>query len=280
MVLLGSFFWRVWENKRYDPDLGVNLVVVGEKKAGVLVLRGGNNESSFVRLPEKLVVEAEGSGSSYRVGSLWGLGELERDPGKKVMDSLGNVLKLKFTGYVKVSEEDKVSLDGLTDELLRLFLRSNLGWGDRLRIRSEVIRKVADGELVEVRLSSSLWQTQADPDGVENYVLEAAKVKMWAARTWVNSLVLAERVNMAVFNNSDQAGKARRLAEILEVAGVKVVALDKGGEETSDCRYIVYRAETKVTQAFLRKILNCREGGVKSILDVGRVDIELFTGIN
>lgn len=280
VVLLGSYVAKEYKQRKFDPEAGMNIVIVGEKQIGIMAIRKEEDLSSFVVLPEKLVVDIEDSGSKLRIGSLWGLGKLEGQPGKLVMRNIGRALALGVSGYVKVSSDDLLDPAKLTRILLQPNTRTNISWWDRFSLRQNIKAALARGEMNTTKISESIYLAQVDPDGVENYVIDKQKLGMWAQRAWMTPDVLGERVNVAVFNNSDREGKARELAEALEVSGARVIEIAKGGSKTDGCEYILNRKDLTKTPIILEKQYGCKLGKFAPLMGEGRADIEIVTGDN
>ena len=77
-VLVFSVIGMNYLERKYDGEMGLNMVMIGESRVAVITLRKESSESGFMILPENLMVKDEKNGSAYRVGSLWGLGKLEQ----------------------------------------------------------------------------------------------------------------------------------------------------------------------------------------------------------
>lgn len=278
LVLLGSSILKEYRQRRFDPEIGMNIAVVGDKKLGIMTVRKEEDMSSFVILPEKLVVDIEKTGSKLRVGSLWGLGKLEGQPGNVVMRQAGRALALGISGYIKVNNDDQLEPAKIAGDLIQLNIKTNLSWWDRINLRQEIKATLARGEMPITKINETIYQTQVDPDGVENLIIDREKLKMWAERVWMTPEVLGERVNIAVYNNSDRDGKAREMADALEVAGARVINVDKDGESTNSCEFIVHRKDLIKTPLILEKQFGCRPGKFGSKVGEGRADIEILTG--
>jgi hypothetical protein len=276
-VLGISFGLRMVYSGRYDPTLGLNLILIGDSKIGVIGFRGETDLVNMVVLPDELVVEAQGGKGRYKIGSLWGLGKLVNKSGEEVMLSLSSSLGIKVTGYIKTSD-DNINISSLGGLLGDMRIKTNLNWWDRVRLLGLIRKLLAGGTLVLKNIPQSLLREEVEPDGVRVLVFDGERIFSWSAREWVNPAILNERVNLAVFNNGGEAGRALVWERMLETAGVRVVEVVKAEQKTNGCRYRLYRTELVEIVKMLKKDYGCIEGGFESILGPGRVDVEVLTG--
>jgi len=277
LVLLVSLAARLVLTSRYDRSLGINLVLVGENKLAVAVLRREDEATYIVVLPETLKVEAYDSRGNYRIGKLWDLGKLENKPAEMVMSSLSREIGLKLTGYLKVTDK-RMDASGLLAEIMNISAKTNLNWWDRLKMCLVIRNLSRSGSLMEVPLPINLTEEKTDPDGEQSLVFNREKVYLFAQRQWVNSVILGERSKVAVFNNSNLPGKAKEMAVMLETLGVKIVEVGRSEVRLKGCHYLQFREELKATVKIIERDFGCIKGGFEPILGPGRADIEILTG--
>jgi hypothetical protein len=274
---MGTLVLRMLYSGKYDPVLGINMLLIGDSKIGVVGFRSESDMVNLVLLPGDLAVESSSGKGRYRIGSLWGVGKLENKPGEEVMMSLSKALGLRITGYIKVNDGE-VSVSSLGGVLTNWRVKTNLNWWDRFRLLS-LIKKLFDrGTLVEKSLSSSLFREEVEPDGVRVLVFDGEKIFSWGAREWVNPAILKERVSVAIFNNGGEQGRALVWGRMLETVGARVLEVDKAFTETNGCKYRLSRREVLEMVKMLEKDFGCREEEFESVLGPGRVDIEILTG--
>lgn len=277
VVVLVSFGIRMVYSGKYDKNLGLNMILIGDSKIGVIGLRGETDLVNMVVLPSDLVVESGSGKGRYLIGSLWGLGKLDNNPGEEVMLSLSKSLGFKITGFVKVSDED-VSVMSISRLMSDWRVVTNLNLWDRVQIIRLVKKLYDQGTLVSKNVPSNLMREEVEPDGLKVKVFDRDRVYSWSAREWVNPAILKERVNVAVFNNSDEPGKALIWGRMLETVGVRVVVVEKGEKKTNGCKYRLFREDLVEVVKMIEKDFGCSEGGFESIYGPGRVDIEIMTG--
>src|SRR3989338_4711980 len=148
LVILGlSSVYKSLNERMYNPRLGINLVVIGERQIGILVLRPNENIASYTLLPENLMIKDE-NGSKYRIGSLWGLGALEHKAGEKVMVSLGRAMGLKISAFVKTGSDAMLDVNNLPEEIAIWKLNNNLNWWDKIDLNRDIRYWLQKGELV------------------------------------------------------------------------------------------------------------------------------------
>ena len=277
-VLVFSVIGRNYLERKYDGEMGLNMVMIGESRVAVITLRKESSESGFMILPENLMVKDEKNGSAYRVGSLWGLGKLEHKEGEYTMRVLGDTLGIRITAYIKVNDDSKLNAVAFGESLADLLTGTNLTLWDRYVLKGDVGVKITKGELVETALPEYLMENITELDGFSSKVIVAEKMKLYAQKQFVFSQVLAERVNMAIYNSSEVPGTATKMATSMDNTGIKVVMVEKSEEKTKGCRFKVFREGVGNTVRLLTKTYDCVEADFRELSDKGRVDIELWTG--
>lgn len=277
-VLAFSVIGRNYLERKYDGELGINMVMIGESRVAVITLRKESAQSGFVILPGDLMVKDEKNGSAYRVGSLWGLGRLEHKGGEYTMRVLGDALGIKITAYIRVDDDWRLNGVAFGESLADLLIGTNLTLWDRYVLKGDVRAKIAKGELVEVVLPNYLMDNITELDGFSSRVIVAEKMKLYAQKQFAFSQVLAERVTMAIYNSSEVPGMATKMATSMDNTGIKVVLVGKSEEKMKGCRFKVFRNGIEKTVRLLTKTYGCVEADFQELSDKGRVDIELWIG--
>jgi len=277
LVLIVGYGIKLKKQIKYDPVLGINLLLVGENKLAVVVLKNEEEQASFLILPEELAVSVGSDGGRYRVGRLWGLGELEKKVPELILTNVSAELGLKLTGYLKV-DDDNIKPEKLLLTMTDISVKTNLSFWDRWRLWLLLRKVVVSGNLIETNLGLDLVEKQVDPDGQVNFWLDRDKFHLWSQREWVNPIILEERASVAVFNNSSFLGRARDMARMLETMGVKIVELKNVDYQSNECHYLVFREGLEKTIRLLERDFGCKEGEFEPVLGSGRVDIEILVG--
>lgn len=234
LVLLWSFYTFFKNSIHFDPEVGINLIAVSDNRVGILAIRPGDEPSSFVKLPEDLLVKAYGTDGEYKVGKLWDLGELEKIGGREMVDkSIGDALGFLPGGFIKMSEDSEVSPLGVMSELANPLAKTNLWWWDRFVLWKMIRDELSNFSLLNISLPEQVYQSFKEADGVVvNRLASESVIDSWGRKVWLMETILSESAQVEVFNYSGRSGEARQAARKLSNAGVGVLKVEEGVGES------------------------------------------------
>jgi hypothetical protein len=241
-----AVFWRIVNTRAYQPDMGINLVVVGEDKVSVVGISKNKEGVVWVDLPSNLKVDG------YPAVSIWGLGEIEGRSEELVVSSLGEGLGLWLGAALKV--EGNASVDGLLKRLLSVRGIKGLSWLDRYTLYKDVSSLATKGVVLEMSLPNQVRDSVQDVDGYEWQELNEA-VFVWSRELWPKEEIVNLGITAEVVNVSGDPGKARIRARQLESIGFRVVKVDTGSEEISKKCLVKINPEMVEKNEFLKQLL-------------------------
>jgi hypothetical protein len=267
LVLFSSFYKMFKDSIHFNPEIGINLIVVLDDNVSVLAIRPGDEPSSFVKLPENLLVEAYGTDGEYKVGNLWRLGEtLKVGGGEMVDNSIGDALGFFPGGYIKINNDNSSPVIVMS-ELLNPLAKTNLWWWDRVVLWKMIKKEISDFSLLNVSLPTSLYESSREVDGVMvDRLASESIIDSWGRRVWLMESVLSESAQVEIFNHSGEPGKASQMARKLSNAGMGVLKVGEGDEgiETFTCTMSSDTEKFKQTLYFFNQILSCDIANVES----------------
>lgn len=229
LVLVWSFYTFFKKSIHFNPEVGINLIVVSENRVSILAIRPGDEPSSFVRLPENLLIRAHGTEGEYKVGKLWQLGEIWKVGGGEMAEkSIGDALGFLPGGFIKINEENASPLS-VVSELTNPLAKTNLWWWDRVVLWRMIKSELSNFSLLSVNLPGQIYQSFQEADGVVVERLSSGSViDSWGRKIWLMESILSESVQVEVFNYSGEPGKAFQTARKLSNAGMGVLRVEEG----------------------------------------------------
>lgn len=264
----------------YSQSLGINLVVMGDLKVSIVIIRPNEELVSWVDLPSNLSVKVYKTGVFYPALSLWKLGLMDRDQYNYVTKSLTTTLGVALPKVVLVSKES--SPESLLWALGNPMTQTNLGWRDRLLIRRELTNLVAAKKIITLDLPPNVLEKTLEPDGREVVSFNSV-LPMWNKNKFLMEAILGEAVGARINNLSEIKGLGVTVSRQLEAAGLRVVEVASDGEKKpgikSGCYYLFGNEKTfRLTEEFLKNHLGCRlwNGSPAKPIDPGEVYLWIY----
>lgn len=243
----------------YDDRLGINVLLITDEGMGLVGIRAKEDWATVMTLPNNLLVSS--SQGDFLVEALWKVG-LPKKGLEDVRLGVGRTLGIPLTGVIKA--KGGIDLPGLAQSLVMLSSRTNLSLADRLRLAADVGTLLKRGIKLEINLPQSVLDVRAEPDG-KNVLMVNPAIYTWAKNQWSSDKVLSETAEVAVVNASGREGIGRIIAHQLETAGVRIIEVSATENNFAGvCVLLGDKKAVPITFTFIRKALNCREGGIGS----------------
>lgn len=271
VLLFVAVCWRIVGSRTYHPDMGINLVVVGDKSVALVGISKTEESLVWIDMPNNLRLVG------YPVVSIWGLGEIDGNSEELIIKSLGESLGVWLHGAIKVSGE--ASVEGLLDRLLSLRGIQNMSWLDRYTLYKDIASLTSRGIVLEVGLPQQVLSRVQDIDGYEWLELNEA-VYVWSRDLWPIEDVVNLGSKIAVVNASDVPGLARIRARQLESIGFRVVRVESGEKIEKSCLVRVRQDIIDKNELFKRIARDYLGCDVETVGELGDFsgDVVFFAG--
>ncbi len=220
VVLFLILVLRVVRQGIYSNRMGMNIVIIGESKVGLLILRPDEEVVGWVSFPSNLMIKIFNSDARYPVSSLWDYGVLEKNPYEIAERSLGLSMGVTIARTIRV--HGSPSVEEVLASLHRIDLKTDLSLRDRFLIRKLLTDSVTSKKVLEMDIPKKIFDTTVDPDGKE-FVIFNSVASLWTKNKFVLESILGENVDLVVNNLSGQPGLGTQVARQLESAGLRVV---------------------------------------------------------
>lgn len=276
-VLAGSFLgilavavgFRILKSRIYYSNIGTNIIVVGDNGIGLVGVRKNEERLVWVDLPDSLKINVGDGDVFYKIGSLWGLGEIDNNGEKLILENVSGGLGLWFQAVVKV--RGGVSVDSFLTSLVSFKRIRGLNILDRYFLFSDASRLISKGMVLNVDLPAQVFDEEVDVDGKKWLKLNEV-VYVWSRDLWPNDEVLNKKMKIRVINSSGIPGRARIKTHQLESVGFRVVEVTSGKTEIGN-RCLVETKDNKDT--LIKHIL---EGQFGCKLVKGEGEVNFFVG--
>ena len=219
---LGFNLYRSVTKGLWDGRNRFNLVLIGEQIA-VFSLAPGEEAVSFLLIPGTTLVETIRGYGTYRINSVFNLGELDNGGGKLISGTIQDYLGLTIDGYARLEDGNIEFVQQALVGLLRNKGETNLTswdlvrlWWQLKKIRPDRIKMVNLGETSacsEVVLADESSAIEIDSERVDRVVSQLFK----------DQKVRIEDLAVAVLNRTSHQGLAGRAARLITNIGGRVV---------------------------------------------------------
>lgn len=257
VILFSLLGIKIWREGIYTNDLGINVVVVGTDKVGILILRPENDVVSWVSLPNNLQIKVFNSEAVYPVVSLWSYGEQVKNSYTVMEKSLGQDMGVALARTIKIY--GSAGAGEVLSNLYRPDLKTDLSWRDRFLVDKFLTSAVTSKKLLELEIPTKAYDQIVDPDG--KTMLEFNSVtQLWTKNKLILDSILAENVEVTVNNLSGKTGLGTQVAKQMESSGMRVVAVKSDTTENvngTGCTYKI-AGEAPFTERFLQEQLQCK----------------------
>lgn len=241
----------------FDNKTGINLLVVGDENAGLLVIRPEESVVNWVELPTNLKVKIYDSSATYPITSLWSFGQAEKKPFQVVEKSIGSSLGVVIPRTIKV---DRVaSVENILGKFLSIGLKTDLSFRDRWLIRGIVSDAAVSKKIFEQEIPKTAYDKVVEADGKE-FLMFNKIVDVWARDKFYHDDILQEGSEVSINNLSDVSGAGLSLSGQLDSAGFRVVDVKNDPKDSIHPKGCYFLASKKValSSKYLEEQVGCR----------------------
>jgi hypothetical protein len=258
IVVVLSFIINEWRSSKYNRTLGINMVVFGDRQISLYAIRPLTQTLYALNLPSNLMVKLYDTGAEYPIVSLLQLKDRQGSEKEFVTRSISETLGINVPIYI--SGKGLNDEMGLNSRLGSLVLEGDLGWFDRLALRSDITRAVRSGKVINYDMKSGFLDKNVDPDG-EEFVRVNLVFAEYIREKFAYEELYNENLVVSVYNASDSEGVALSLSRVMESSGLKVVQVERKKLQIDyDEKYCMYTSMAEVgvnMKWYLQKYLDC-----------------------
>lgn len=258
LVLVGLLAVDFWREGVFNQNLGLNLLVVGERSVGLLSLRPKEKSIQWLRFPADLKTKVYNSGASYPLTSLWEYGKSEHNQYVVTEKSVGNMLGVAIARTIKVKGE--ATLERVLESFTSWGVSTDLSLRDRLVMHGMISEAILSKKVIELEMPTAAITKVTEPDGKEFWIMNEVAM-VWLKDKFYFESIMAENVEVIVNNVSGVAGMGNLMARQLETAGMKVLEVKNDESdlvENQGCFYLVESGDFEMSIEYLEKQLDCR----------------------
>lgn len=261
LVIIGSLFIIFFSQKSFF-DRKTNLSIAVARQDGnvdLVVVNPVEETLTTITIPADTQVTAANQLGVWRIKSIWKLGEQEKLSG----ELLAKTLTRSF-GFPTEAWAD----ESFAKSLLRT-KNTNLSLKDKIKLTVFFNSTKASSKTNVDLVKAGALRPEKLTDGEEGYVL-SGKIPASVFAIFGETNISKEGMIVTVEDATNAPGVARKVGEIVEVLGAKVVSISQGQSDIAGCKVI---GPESATVEKIAKVFSCRrekdsggEAGVKIIL--------------
>lgn len=271
-ALVVLFLLLFSKSSYWDTSSKITVAINGNEGPQIVVFDKELEEITQVHIPkdtETLVARQLGT---WKIGSVWQLGENEKLGGKLLAESI--TFHLKFPVYAWADKGAMGFVEGGPFSFLKAVImpyKTNLTFADRLKI-AQFVTRVREFKKSEIELSeTSVVRRTKLVDGSEGYK-STGLVPASILALFSDTQIAQNGTRVVIYDATEKYKLAEEVGEIIEIIGAKVTAIKKEEREDFDCK--VMGADKKTVEK-VALVLGCEEGvGEVS----GNFDLEIYLG--
>lgn len=237
-LILVAFFAFIGFHTRFWSRQEKLTLVINRGKEGVVVAIFNPKlaEITTIFLPANVQVLVAGELGSWRLGSVWQLGFNEKIGGSLLARTI-----TKNFAFPTVAWADRPAFGFVNGRMADFFkavfgaYKTNLTIGDRIRIALFCLRTTKTGR-EEIHLNeTNLLKKTRFIDGEEGYLV-AGQIPEAIAAIFSSNQASGQSLKARIIDSSQKALLAEKLGRVIEVAGIKVIAISQENGKDLGCR--------------------------------------------
>lgn len=239
---------NIQRNYLWDKNSKINFVVKSDK-ISVVSFDPNEKNVTILTLPDNLYVNAPGGMGSWKVASLYELGQsnAEKNGGNLLKQAVSNFLGVPVEGYIVFKNdlaEDSVEelLENIRDGFWNGFsmtasLNTDFTPLELLSLNSG-LRSIRFDKVIAYDMEDfNVLDSETLADGTNVYTSDPVRVDSIASK-FFNTQVSEEKLPVAIFNSTDYPGLAQKAARIVSNLGGNVIISTNGSKTES--KTVVY----------------------------------------
>lgn len=258
-TLLGLLIFDVTRRGVFKVKMGINVIVVGDEGASLLILRPEEGVVSWIKLQKNIKIKAFDSEAQYPLESLWGYGVSLKNPFEIIEKSLGQSMGIVISRTIKIG--DSSLIENVLGSLFKIDLKTDLSIRDRVMIRRFLADAAKSKRILEFTIPENVFDKVTDPDGKE-FLEFNSTMSLWTKNKFIIESILDENTDISINNISGISGAGNILSRQLESTGMHVVEVMADLEETigegKDCLYSTIKLH-EMTEIVLKEQVGCKK---------------------
>ena len=256
----------------WDTASKIAIVFNGSDGPQIVVFDKELEEITQILIPKDTETQVSRQLGTWKIGSVWQLGENEKLGGKLLAESI--TFHLKFPVYAWADRGVRGFVSGGPFSFIKAIIlpyKTNLSFADRLKLAQFTLR-VREFKKSEIKLSqTSAVRPTKLIDGSEGYQLTGL-VPAGILALFSDTQIAQSQTRVVIHDATAKYKLAEEVGEIIEVMGAKVTAIKKEDNGNYDCK--VTGADKKSLEK-VALFLGCE----KSAEEVtGSFDLEIYLG--
>lgn len=274
LLALGLIFFLKRPANLWDGKTRLTLAVQ-LRNGDVLLANFDPLSQSITRaiIPGETEVEAARQLGTWRLKSVWKLGEQEGDDGEILAKTIVKTFHFPVEAWSTAGGAGFSSPN--TWEILKALFagyKTNLSFWDKVNlVFFSLAVKARDRLDFSLTDAGYLYQTKL-VDGVG--FQKRAKVPASVSNIFADSVISQENLRISIINASGDSSLAGNIVETIEVMGGRVVSVRNLKKEGGDC---VLAGDDSLTKREIEIIFSCWEGDEERSIS-GDFDIEIYLG--
>ncbi|MBI4066246.1 LytR C-terminal domain-containing protein [Candidatus Gottesmanbacteria bacterium] len=273
-MITSALAFLAWRQMTIMPSQRITIAIISDV-ALILSWDDRRGQLTVFTLPADVRIEGVYGVGHYPIGSLRTLEELDPTKTDIVARSIENALGLPIEGALAVSARDgdatQIAMRALSPVNLAQLRRGNIPIPTRIRLWW-MLSTLRPDKVVNVDLGGrEVYRTETLADGSSVRLLDTNRFDAVVGSSIEVEEIRTEKLRVRVVNTTDTSGVGNRVARMVDLAGMVVVAVDSDGPVQAACtihaKKIIWSTQSV---AFLRSQFGCTllEEGLDERVDV------------
>ncbi len=223
-------------NKQYSLDgkIAANIVFYRDSEISIVSLRPKDESVVVLHVSKDVYMDLPKSYGSWRVGSIYGLGQEENPPkgGQLLKLSLGNLLGLPIDGLVLEKDgtkpEDQIAEWRKNKLSILKFIptiKTDLSFLETIKFLY-ALSNIRSDKVISLDLAqSSITESKLLADSSRVLGINSVKLDLFVRENMSDAEVIDENTSIAIFNATKHPGLAQEAARTITNLGANVVIL-------------------------------------------------------
>lgn len=290
VLLAGSmlvFDKNIWDGKeRMVMALQIERQDPLRKEVFLASFLPGENSLMLVGFPEGMNMDTVGGYGSWRVESIYPLGELEGQGGDLLTRSIANYLGIEVEGWIYSQENWDLRNGDSIDELAELMKsclikkgKTNLGSSDLIRLY-QGISSMSLGRLRFIDLENlEILEKQTQPDGSFKFIGNRELMDRFVREEFNEPQIVMEGLDIVVLNSTEYTALGQVSARTIQNIGGDVLAV-RDYEDSQESNKIIIATQELEESFTVKKLENIFSVDELKIGDTSeyRSDVVLIVG--
>lgn len=271
-LLLAPFLYLLMKSEYWDGKSKLSLVINNGNEVQISVFDPEIEEITTIVIPGDTEVNLSRQLGTWKIKSVWQLGENEGVEGELLAETVTRYLKFPTTAW---ADKDAASFsEGNFASLLKAVIipyKTNLKIGDRVKIALFSLG-IKNTKRVEINLEGGGYLKKAIlADGKRGYI-KADAIPQYLAAIFTEPEISKQRSKVQILNASGNSVLAEEVGKVIEVLGAKVTSITKENLAETDCQIT---GKSKAINQKLGRLFNCE---VLDKMAEGSFDLEIRIG--